>query len=53
MKAIAGATGVLGSRIARELLSRGEQIRVLVRSEEARKAWETLGAEAVLGDRAT
>ncbi|MFZ2492676.1 MAG: NAD(P)H-binding protein, partial [Thermoanaerobaculia bacterium] len=50
MKAIAGATGILGSRIARELLSRGEQIRVLVRSDEAQKTWEALGAEVVYGD---
>jgi uncharacterized protein YbjT (DUF2867 family) len=50
MIVIAGATGLLGSRIARTLMDRGDAVRVLVRSEEARKEWEALGAEAVMGD---
>jgi uncharacterized protein YbjT (DUF2867 family) len=50
MIAIAGATGVVGSAIARELLRRGETVRVLVRLEEAAEVWRQRGAEAVAGD---
>lgn len=50
MKAIAGASGVLGSKIAGDLLSLGEKVRVLVRSDEARAEWESRGAEVCVGD---
>ncbi len=50
MIAIAGATGVVGSRVARELLRQGETVRVLVRTPEAAAEWRERGAEAVIAD---
>ena len=46
MYVIAGATGRVGSRAARHLLSRGERVRVLVRREADARRWEGAGAEA-------
>lgn len=45
-----GATGELGSRIARRLLDREVDLRVLVRSEADAKRWREAGAEPVEGD---
>lgn len=50
MIAIAGATGTVGSIVARELLRRGEAVRVLVRTEDAAADWRARGAEAVVAD---
>jgi NADH dehydrogenase len=47
---IVGATGKLGGRIARELLSRGLKVRALVRPASAAGALQRLGAEIVIGD---
>ncbi|HEY0788166.1 MAG TPA: NAD(P)H-binding protein [Thermoanaerobaculia bacterium] len=50
MIAIAGATGTVGSIVARELLRRGEAVRVLVRTEDAATEWRARGAETVVAD---
>lgn len=50
MFTIFGATGNTGSVVANELLSRGEKVRVLVRSREKGAALAAKGAELVLGD---
>jgi dihydroflavonol-4-reductase len=47
---ITGATGFIGSRIARTLLQRGERVRCLVRSRARAAELETLGAELIEGD---
>lgn len=47
---VAGATGSLGGRIARELLGRGDAVRVLVRPESNFPPLEAAGAEVALGD---
>ena len=53
MVIVAGATGVLGSEIARRLLERGEKVRALVRTSsdpEKIQSLEKAGAEIVRGD---
>ena len=48
--AITGATGFLGSHVARQLAGRGEDLRVLVRPASDVRALEGIGAERVTGD---
>lgn len=47
---LVGSTGSLGGRIARELLGRGEPLRILVRPGSSWEALEEAGAEVVHGD---
>lgn len=46
MHVIAGATGRVGSAVARTLLAAGEPVRVLVRRDADAAAWQARGAEA-------
>jgi uncharacterized protein YbjT (DUF2867 family) len=46
---VAGATGRVGSVVARELLALGATPRVFVRSESAAREWRGRGAEAAVG----
>lgn len=50
MYAIAGVTGNTGSAAAEALLSRGEEVRVIVRSEEKGAPWAARGAEVAVAD---
>lgn len=50
MYAIMGATGNVGSKVADNLLSRGEKVRVVARSEEKLKPFMDRGAEVAAGD---
>jgi len=47
---VTGATGFLGSHVARELVERGEDVRVLARASSDVRALEGLRAERVTGD---
>jgi len=47
---VTGATGFVGSRIARALLARGEAVRVLARAGADRRNLEGLAVEVVTGD---
>jgi dihydroflavonol-4-reductase len=47
---VTGATGFLGSHVARALARRGEDIRVLVRASSDVRALEGIAAERCLGD---
>lgn len=47
---VTGATGFLGSHVARALVERGEEIRVLVRASSDLRALDGLNAERVRGD---
>jgi dihydroflavonol-4-reductase len=47
---VTGATGFLGSHVARALVGRGEEVRVLVRPTSDLRALEGLKAERVAGD---
>lgn len=47
---ITGATGFIGSHLARLLVERGERVRVLVRPESDRRALAGLKVDAVAGD---
>ena len=47
---VTGATGFLGSHVARQLVERGEEVRVLARASSDVRALEGLGAERVTGD---
>jgi dihydroflavonol-4-reductase len=47
---VTGATGFLGSHVARQLAARGERVRVLARASSNRAALEGLVAEIVEGD---
>ncbi|MGQ0562861.1 MAG: NAD-dependent epimerase/dehydratase family protein [Gemmatimonadota bacterium] len=49
---ITGATGFIGTRVAKRLLARGERVRCLVRSRERGTTLEQLGAELLEGDAA-
>jgi len=49
---ITGATGFIGSRVARRLIARGEQVRCLVRAEARGADLRALGAELIVGDAA-
>lgn len=50
MVLLVGATGRLGSRIARELLSKGVSVRALCRPTSGYGALQRMGAEIVFGD---
>ena len=47
---LTGATGYIGSRLARRLVERGDRIRCLVRASSDTSALEELGAELVVGE---
>ncbi len=47
---LTGATGFVGSHVARTLASHGERVRALVRPSANRKALQALGIECVMGD---
>ena len=47
---IAGATGVLGRRVVRQLTERGHKVVGLARDEKGRQTIERLGGEAVVAD---
>ena len=47
---VVGSTGDLGGLIARRLLSKGERVRVLVRSQSSFQHLTEAGAQAVFGD---
>jgi dihydroflavonol-4-reductase len=47
---VTGATGFLGSRVARLLCGRGERVRVLVRTSSDRRRIADLPVEVVIGD---
>ena len=47
---VTGATGFLGSHVARQLVSRGETVRVLVRAASQLRAIEDLPVEKIEGD---
>jgi dihydroflavonol-4-reductase len=47
---VTGATGFLGSYVARELLIRGAELRILVRSGSRTENIDDLSAERVIGD---
>ncbi len=47
---LVGATGLLGGRIARQLLERGNAVRILVRRGSTYADLVTAGAQAALGD---
>jgi dihydroflavonol-4-reductase len=47
---VTGASGFLGSHVARQLVARGEAIRVLLRSSSRTRAIEDLPVEKILGD---
>ena len=47
---VAGATGHIGSVVARELLAKGHQVRALVRSAEKAQPLATAGAELLTGE---
>ena len=47
---LTGATGFLGSHVARQLLARGDRVRVLVRPSSNLRAIESLFVERVSGD---
>jgi uncharacterized protein YbjT (DUF2867 family) len=50
MNIILGATGHIGSSLAKNLLEEGEPVTVIVRSEEKGKQWEEQGAEVTIAD---
>jgi len=47
---VTGASGFLGGRLARRLISDGAPVRVLVRSDAKARVWADRGAETVVGD---
>ena len=47
---VTGATGFLGSHVARQLAGRGERVRVLVRPSSDTRALDGLDAERFIGD---
>ncbi len=50
MHVVLGATGHLGSAVARSLLDRGEPVTVVTRSPEKARTWEADGATAAVVD---
>ena len=49
MYVVAGVTGHIGSVVAEELLGRGTQVRVIVRTEAQAEAWRVKRAKVVVG----
>ena len=49
MNVIAGVTGHVGSVTAKELLAKGQKVRVIVRDAQKGAAWSKLGAELAVG----
>ena len=47
---VTGATGFVGSHVVRQLVERGESVRVLVRPASSMRALEGLGVEVARGD---
>jgi dihydroflavonol-4-reductase len=47
---VTGAAGFLGSHVARQLVARGEEVRVLVRASSSNRAISDLSLEYVTGD---
>ncbi len=50
MNLVTGATGLLGSHICEQLISRGESVRALVRATSDTRFLESLGVELATGD---
>ncbi len=50
MFAVMGVTGQVGGAVADRLLSRGQQIRAVVRNPEKAKQWKARGAEIAIAD---
>jgi uncharacterized protein YbjT (DUF2867 family) len=50
MYIVAGVTGNTGSAVAQTLLDRGEEVTVLVRSQEKGERWAAKGANVAVGD---
>ncbi len=50
MNLVTGATGLLGSHIAEQLVARGERVRALVRPASDTRFLESLGVELMRGD---
>src|SRR5271156_2663236 len=50
LNVITGATGLLGSHVAEQLVERGERVRALVRPTSDTSFLRTLGVELVEGD---
>ncbi|MEZ4312732.1 MAG: NmrA family NAD(P)-binding protein [Polyangiaceae bacterium] len=46
---VAGVTGNTGSKVANELLAKGEQVRVVVRDEAKGAPWKAKGCEVAVG----
>ena len=47
---VTGATGFVGSHVARQLLRRGDRVRILARNSSRKTNIEGLGCEIVIGD---
>ena len=47
---VTGATGFIGSHVARRLLRRGDRVRILARNSSRKSNIEALGCEVVIGD---
>ncbi len=47
---VTGATGFIGSRVVRQLLQRGDRVRILARNSSRKSNIEGLGCEVVIGD---
>jgi dihydroflavonol-4-reductase len=47
---VTGATGFIGSHVVRQLLQRGDRVRILVRNSSRKSNIEALGCEIVIGD---
>ena len=50
MNLVTGATGLLGSHIAEQLVKRGQPVRALVRADSNTSFVDSIGAEKVIGD---
>lgn len=49
MYVVAGATGHVGAVVAKELLSKGKKVKVLVRDAKKAEPWSKAGAEVAIG----